>query len=72
MESNSSQTGRPHSVSSAVRKLRARAASISVGRTRAASAPEGEEKAAEPHYPQPHLSLVPEPPPESAETAPDG
>jgi membrane peptidoglycan carboxypeptidase len=70
MDSNSSQAGRPYSVASAVRKLRARAASI--GRARAEQAAEGEEKAGELHYPQPHLSLVPEPEPDSAETAPDG
>jgi membrane peptidoglycan carboxypeptidase len=69
MESNS-QAERPYSVASAVRKLRARAASLS--RPRAEQSADGEEKAAELHYPQPHLSLVPEPEPESAETAPDG
>jgi membrane peptidoglycan carboxypeptidase len=70
MDSNSSQAGRPYSVASAVRKLRARAASI--GRARAEQAAEGEEKTADLHYPQPHLSLVPEPEPGSAATAPDG
>ena len=76
MESNS-RTGRPHSVASAVRKLRARAASINLGRARNAPAAEGEGQPAEAdaarlHYPQPHLSLVPEPVPESADAKPDG
>jgi membrane peptidoglycan carboxypeptidase len=69
MDSNSSQAG-TYSVANAVRKLRARAAAI--GRARAVHGAEGEGQAAELHYPQPHLSLVPEPAPESAETAPDG
>ena len=71
MDSNS-QAGRAYSVANAVRKLRARAASISLGRTRAATVPANEDEPGELHYPQPHLSLVPEPAPESAETAPDG
>ena len=65
MESNS-PTGRSRTVAGAVRKLRERAASISMGRTR--SEPtltgDGRASAADPaplHYPQPHLSLVPEP-----------
>jgi membrane peptidoglycan carboxypeptidase len=71
MEINN-QAGRPYSVASAVRKLRERAASI--GRTQAAPVAQGEAQAPESHYPQPHLSLVPEPEPEpgSAEIAPDG
>ena len=71
MERTSSQAG-PYSVTNAVRKLRARAAAL--GRARAEHGAEGDGQAAELHYPQPHLSLVPEPAPaaESAETAPDG
>jgi membrane peptidoglycan carboxypeptidase len=55
-----------------VRKLRARAAAI--GRARAEHGAEGDGQATELHYPQPHLSLVPEPAtvPDAAETAPDG
>ena len=89
MESNT-QAGRYSSVASAVRKLRARAASINLGRSRGAAAapavaqhqqhqqqPEHEQpelpQSAELRYPQPHLSLVPEPPPEQpADGAPDG
>jgi membrane peptidoglycan carboxypeptidase len=75
MESNT-QAGLPNSVASAVRKLRA---SINLGRSRGvrAAAAVAEEPAAEDeqsglHYPQPHLSLVPEPAPDAADTAPDG
>jgi hypothetical protein len=74
MESNS-RTGRSNTVASAVRKLRARAASISLGRTRVEPtlAGDGQVTEGDPtrlHYPQPHLSLVPEPAPETAETHP--
>jgi membrane peptidoglycan carboxypeptidase len=76
MESNS-RTGRSSTVASAVRKLRARAASINLGRTRTEPTLESDGQAAEGdpsrlHYPQPKLSLVPEPAPGTAETAPDG
>ena len=71
MDSNS-QAGRANSVANAVRKLRARAASISLGRTRAATVPDDEDTPGELRYPQPHLSLVPEPAPDDAEPAPDG
>jgi membrane peptidoglycan carboxypeptidase len=75
MDSNS-QAGRANSVANAVRKLRARAASISFGRTHAAAAPadqdRDQDKPGELHYPQPHLSLVPEPAPDDAEPSADG
>ena len=65
MESNS-PTGRSSTVASAVRKLRACAASINMGRPRVEPTLAGEGQLtdadpARPHYPQPHLSLVPEP-----------
>jgi membrane peptidoglycan carboxypeptidase len=73
MDSNS-QAGRANSVANAVRRLRARAASISFGRTHAAAAPadESKDKPGELHYPQPHLSLVPEPAPQDGEPATGG
>jgi membrane peptidoglycan carboxypeptidase len=74
MDSNS-QAGRANSVANAVRKLRARAASISFGRANAAAAApadEDKDKSGELHYPQPHLSLVPEPAPDDAEPVTDG
>jgi membrane peptidoglycan carboxypeptidase len=79
MESNS-QAGRNYSVASAVRALRARAASINLGRSRgaaaAAAAPvleqelqhelqdQQDQQAADLRSAQTHLSLVTEPPPE--------
>ena len=84
MESNS-PTGRSSTVASAVRKLRARAASMNMGRTRieptlAGNGQATDDDPARPHYPQPHLALVPEPGVDGAgvegaggaETAPDG
>ncbi|WLI89970.1 transglycosylase domain-containing protein [Massilia sp. R2A-15] len=73
MESNI-EAGRPNSVANAVRRLRERAASINLGRTRAEPALEGEgADSSRPHYPQPHLQLVPEPPPEGPDgAAPEG
>jgi membrane peptidoglycan carboxypeptidase len=74
MESNT-QAGLPYSVASAVRRLRA---SINLGRPRsapaaAAAADEPASNADSPlHYPQPRLSLVPDPDPETTEAAPDG
>ncbi|MDB5906320.1 MAG: glycosyl transferase family 51 [Massilia sp.] len=75
MESNI-QAGLPYSVASAVRKLRA---SINLGRSRGAPAaavaaedPVTDRDQSRLNYPQPHLSLVPEPPPGSGDTAPDG
>jgi membrane peptidoglycan carboxypeptidase len=61
MESNR-RFRRPRIVVRAVRKLRARAASINPGRTRGAAG--GQAQAPDLHYPHPHLSLVAEPPPE--------
>ena len=71
MESNIED--RPNSVANAVRKLRERAASINLGRTRTAPAAEGEgADAPRPHYPQPHLQLVPEPGTEGGAPPPEG
>ncbi|MFC0133916.1 glycosyl transferase family 51 [Massilia eurypsychrophila] len=84
MESNS-QAGRNYSVASAVRALRARAASINLGRSRGAAATAAapvleqelqhelqDQQAAELRSAPTHLSLVTEPPEQPAEGAPDG
>ncbi|MFZ3286321.1 MAG: transglycosylase domain-containing protein, partial [Telluria sp.] len=66
MESNR-RFRRPRIVVRAVRKLRARAASISNVRVRDAASGPSAAQVSHQHYPHPHLTLVPDPAPEDGE-----